>query len=75
MKRRISSIVFLLVVVIVVLFGFQKNSFKQYLEPEVEPALEIESWMIDESFWNRDLNAQAPAEDSVQLEWAYNDID
>ena len=75
MKRRISSIVFLLVVVIVALFGFQKNSFKEYLEPEVEPALEIESWMIDESFWNRDLNAQVPVEDSANLKWAYSDID
>lgn len=74
MKRRISSYLFLLVVVIIALFGFRKNSFNQYLEPEIEPALEIESWMIDESFWNRDLNAQKPGEDSVNLEWASNDI-
>ena len=74
MKSRISKSLILLVIVIGALTIIKARTNYSLPEQEVEPALEIENWMIDESFWNRELKyiPLATEKELVIEEWMYD---
>jgi len=75
MKSRIGKLLFVLAIAIVALTGINAKSTTRLLKVETEPALEIETWMTDEFFWNRENVNVAPANDKeLGIEkWMYDD--
>jgi hypothetical protein len=74
MKTKFGKLV--LVIAVVVLTGVQAKSSGLLSSVEVEPELEIESWMVDAAFWNDGLIDLTPAtEKSLSIEkWMYDDV-
>lgn len=75
MKSRIGKLLFGVAIAIVALTGINAKSTTRLLKVETEPALEIENWMTDEFFWNRENVNVAPAKDKeLGIEnWMYDD--
>ena len=75
MKSRISKIVFLLAVAGIALIGINTKTETSVVATEVEPEMEIETWMVDAYFWNKESIDLAPAaEKDLSIEaWMYDD--
>lgn len=75
MKSRISKTVFLLTVAVVALIGINTKTKTSGMVTEVEPEMEIETWMVDAYFWNKESIDLAPAaEKDLSIEaWMYDD--
>jgi hypothetical protein len=75
MKSRIGKFLFLLAIATVALTGINAKKTNYLLITETEPALDIEHWMTDEFFWNKEFTDVAPAKDKeLNIEtWMYND--
>ena len=74
MKRIIKQVFFGLVLM-VALTGMKVKATSALLKPEIEPELELESWMIDESFWYQLPGELTPAtDDALEIEaWMTED--
>jgi len=51
--KRIMKQTFFAVVLMTALTGMKVKAGSSLLKTEKEPELELESWMIDESFWSK----------------------
>lgn len=63
--KRIIKQVFLAVVLMVALTGMKVKVNSSLLQTEIEPELELENWMVDEFFWNRNSIDLTPAIDNA----------
>lgn len=75
MKSRLSKLAFLAAIGVVALTGIQAKSGNSMFVQEVEPELEIENWMVDDSFWDKATTSLDPAtEKSLAIEaWMTDD--
>lgn len=74
MKRFVKQIL-VLALFAAVLAGMQSRARSDLMKTEIEPALELESWMMDEFFWSRGAMDWTPAVDqTLALEaWMVDD--
>lgn len=63
--KRIIKQVFFAVVLMVALTGMKVKVNSSLLQAEIEPELELENWMVDEFFWNRNSIDLTPAIDNA----------
>ena len=75
MKTRIGQLFLLGAIVVIALTGIRAKLSTSYDRIEIEPEMEIESWMVDEAFWNKESIDLTPAEEkSLSIEaWMYDD--
>lgn len=73
--KRIIKQVFFAIVLMVALTGMKVKVNSSLLQAEVEPELELENWMVDEFFWNRNSIDLTPAIDkALEIEaWMTDD--
>lgn len=73
--KRIIKQVFFAVVLMVALTGMRVKVNSSLLQAEIEPELELENWMVDEFFWNRNSIDLTPAIDkALEIEaWMTDD--
>ncbi len=67
--------VFLMTALMIALAGMKVKATSSLLKTEIEPELELESWMVDEFFWNRKSIDLTPATDrTLEIEaWMTDD--
>ena len=61
MKTQMNKFVFMLAIAVIALTGINAKASSRVVITEVEPAMEIENWMVDETFWNKEMSNIEPA--------------